>query len=57
MSKSLTNTECRKHLAYFTIATPLGALGSFGILTLIGAGDHKDWTSIALLVSVSCEIY
>lgn len=56
LSKSLTPSECRKHLAFFSLATPLGALGSFGLLSLVGVGAHEDWTGTALLVSV-CRFF
>lgn len=49
---SLPAAECRKHLAVFSAATPVGALVSYGVLALMG-GAGGDWTGIALLVSVS----
>lgn len=53
LSKSLSPSECRRHLAVFSVSTPLSALASFGILSLLGGGvGGGDWTGIALLVSV-----
>ena len=48
---SLPAPECRKHLAVFSAATPIGALASYGILALLGGGSG-GWTGIALLISV-----
>ncbi|EJC98106.1 Zinc/iron permease [Fomitiporia mediterranea MF3/22] len=57
LMSSLSAVECRKHLAVFSAATPFGALASFGLLRLIGAGADGDWTGVALLVSGGTFLY
>jgi len=55
ISSSLPRSECRKHIAYFSLSTPLGALASYGILSTIGTGG--SWTGIALLISGGTFLY
>ncbi|KAI5122800.1 hypothetical protein M0805_000143 [Coniferiporia weirii] len=58
LSKTLSFSECRKHLAAFSVSTPLGALASFGVLSFLGAGaGDGEWTGIALLVSGGTFLY
>ncbi|KAH8114531.1 Zinc/iron permease [Phellopilus nigrolimitatus] len=57
LSTSLPPTECRKHIAVFSLSTPIGALMTFGVLTLLGAGAGGDWAGIALLVSGGTFLY
>ncbi|TDL17859.1 Zip-domain-containing protein [Rickenella mellea] len=57
LATSLPRSECRKHIAVFSAATPFGALLSFAILSLIGAGSEGDWPGIALLISGGTFLY
>ena len=52
LSTSLPRSDIRKHVAVFSVATPVGALVSFLLLGFIGA-HVGNWTGIALLLSVS----
>ena len=52
LMSSLTPSECRKHLAAFRAATPIGALIVFAILRILGGDIEGEWTGIALLLSV-----
>jgi len=55
LSSSLSRSECRKHIAFFSLSTPLGALASYGILSTVGTGG--SWTGIALLISGGTFLY
>ncbi|KAL4254513.1 Zinc/iron permease [Abortiporus biennis] len=57
LSTSLPRTACRKHLAVFSASTPLGALASYCILSLLGVSGHSSWSGIALLFSGGTFIY
>lgn len=50
LSMSLTRAECKRHIALFSAATPLGALAAYGAFTYFGA--KAEWTGLAILVSV-----
>ncbi|OCB89906.1 Zinc/iron permease [Sanghuangporus baumii] len=54
---SLTPSECRKHLAAFSAATPIGALVVFAILNILGGDIEGEWTGIALLLSGGTFLY
>ncbi|KAJ7195487.1 Zinc/iron permease [Mycena pura] len=55
---SLPPPECRKHLAVFSAATPVGAILSYTSLTLFSAGAAQaNWTGLALLVSGGTFLY
>jgi len=57
LSTGLNRVSHRKHIAVFSAATPLGAVASFGILRLLGAGTESGWAGIALLVSGGTFLY
>jgi len=57
LSTSLSRSSCRKHLAIFSASTPLGALTTYGILTLLGVQGSGTWSGIALLVSGGTFLY
>jgi len=53
LSTALPRSECKKHIAFFSASTPVGALVSYGLFSFLEAGGKGDWTGIALLISVS----
>jgi hypothetical protein len=53
LSTALPRLECKKHVAFFSAATPFGALVSYGLFSFLDAGGEGDWTGTALLISVS----
>jgi len=54
-STTLSRSECKKYIAFFSASTPLGALVSLGIFSFLqGEGD---WTGTALLISGSTFLY
>lgn len=52
LSTALPRSECKKHVAFFSVATPFGALVSYGLFSFLEAGGEGDWTGTALLLSV-----
>ncbi len=52
LSTVLAKPDYRKHIVVFSLSTPIGALVSFGVLSVIGITPNSDWAGIALLVSV-----
>jgi zinc transporter 9 len=52
LNTSLPRPECRKHLAFFSASTPVGAIVSYALLSFFSAGAQGTWTGLALLVSV-----
>ncbi|KLO11457.1 Zinc/iron permease [Schizopora paradoxa] len=55
ISSSLPRYECRKHIAFFSVSTPIGALVSYVILSTIGT--RGSWTGISLLISGGTFLY
>jgi zinc transporter 9 len=51
----LSRSLCRQHIAFFSAATPLGALFAYGLGTLIGV--EQEWTGIGMLVSGGSFLY
>lgn len=52
LATSLSRSECRKHLAVFSVSTPFGALFSYALMSLVRINSEGNWTGIAMLVSV-----
>ncbi len=52
LSTSLPVAECRRHLAVFSVSTPVGTLVSYTLLSFFGASSHNYLPGIALLFSV-----
>jgi len=57
LSTALPRSECKKHVAFFSAATPFGALVSYGLFTFLEAGGEGDWTGTALLISGGTFLY
>ncbi|KAH9949833.1 Zinc/iron permease [Amylocystis lapponica] len=57
LSTSLPRSECKKHIAVFSAATPLGALLSYLLLSFFGASSEGRWPGVALLVSGGTFLY
>lgn len=53
LSTALPRLECKKHVAFFSAATPFGALVSYGLFSFLDSSGEGDWTGTALLISVS----
>ncbi|KAL6297885.1 ZIP zinc transporter-domain-containing protein, partial [Sparassis latifolia] len=56
LATALPRAQCKMHLAVFSVATPVGALVSYVLLSFIGARSEGRWPGIALLVSVSTHV-
>jgi solute carrier family 39 (zinc transporter), member 9 len=52
LATSLPHSECRKHIAVFSASTPIGAVVSYGILSLFRVGREGNWTGVLMLISV-----
>ncbi|KAJ7367144.1 Zinc/iron permease [Mycena albidolilacea] len=57
LNTSLPRPECRKHLAFFSASTPLGAITTYALLSFFSAGGQGSWPGIALLVSGGTFLY
>ncbi|KAJ7132977.1 Zinc/iron permease [Mycena filopes] len=57
LNTSLPRSECRKHLAFFSASTPIGAIVSYSVLSFFSAGAQGSWTGLALLVSGGTFLY
>ncbi|OBZ68680.1 Zinc transporter ZIP9 [Grifola frondosa] len=57
LSTSLPHAECKKHLAIFSAATPLGTLVSYAVLSFFGNSSGSNWPGIALLFSGGTFLY
>ncbi|KAI0326894.1 Zinc/iron permease [Cubamyces sp. BRFM 1775] len=57
LSTSLPHAQCKKHLAIFSAATPIGTLLSYMVLSYLGADSHSHWPGIALLFSGGSFLY
>ncbi|CDO70839.1 hypothetical protein BN946_scf184801.g32 [Trametes cinnabarina] len=57
LSTSLSPAQCKKHLAIFSAATPLGTLVSYWLLSFFGADSHGRWPGVALLFSGGSFLY
>jgi len=57
LSTSLSRADCRKHIAVFSASTPIGALLTFGIMTLLRVQSDSSWTGFALLFSGGSFLY
>ncbi|KAG7443125.1 ZIP-like iron-zinc transporter [Guyanagaster necrorhizus] len=57
LATSLPRPECKKHLAVFSATTPVATFATYAFLSFFGAGDHADWTGLALLISGGTFLY
>ncbi|KAI8978857.1 ZIP-like iron-zinc transporter [Trametes punicea] len=57
LSTSLPHAQCKKHLAVFSAATPIGTLLSYWLLSFYGADSQGRWPGIALLFSGGSFLY
>ncbi|KAI0632504.1 Zinc/iron permease [Trametes polyzona] len=57
LSTSLPPSQCRKHLAIFSAATPIGTLLSYTLLSFFSMDLHGNWPGIALLFSGGSFLY
>ncbi|OJT12817.1 Zinc transporter ZIP9-A [Trametes pubescens] len=57
LSTSLPPSQCKKHLAIFSAATPIGTLLSYTLLSFFGADSQGRWPGIALLFSGGSFLY
>ncbi|RDB17793.1 Zinc transporter ZIP9-A [Hypsizygus marmoreus] len=56
LATSLPRAKCKKHLIAFSASTPVGAIASYLLFSLLGNGDG-GWTGIALLISGGTFLY
>jgi zinc transporter 9 len=54
LATSLSKADCKRHIAVFSAATPIGALVFYTTLYYFGATQNSELTGLAMLVSVSC---
>jgi len=57
LSTTIPRSECKKHIAFFSVSTPFGALVSYGIFSILDSRGGGDWTGIALLISGGTFLY
>ncbi|KZP18895.1 Zinc/iron permease [Athelia psychrophila] len=57
LSSSLPRAECKKHVAFFSASTPLGALVSYALFSFLGAGGNGELSGTALLISGGTFLY
>jgi len=57
LTTSLTRTECKQYLIYFSASTPFAALLSYGTFLSLGLEESNDWTAVALLLSGGTFLY
>ncbi|KAI9057486.1 Zinc/iron permease [Trametes sanguinea] len=57
LSTSLPHAQCRKHLAIFSAATPVGTLLSYWLLSFFGADSHGRLPGIAMVFSGGSFLY
>ncbi|KDQ62606.1 hypothetical protein JAAARDRAFT_189904 [Jaapia argillacea MUCL 33604] len=57
LSTSLSRSQCKRHLALFSASTPIGAISSYFLLSIFGAGGGGKLTGFALLVSGGSFLY
>ncbi|KII90779.1 hypothetical protein PLICRDRAFT_107070 [Plicaturopsis crispa FD-325 SS-3] len=57
LATSLPRAECKRHIIFFSASTPLGAIVSYTIFSILGAGKGGNWTGVALLVSGGTFLY
>ncbi|KAF7985909.1 hypothetical protein HWV62_43812 [Athelia sp. TMB] len=57
LTSSLSRTECKKHIAFFSASTPIGALVSYLLFSLLGATGNGELSGTALLVSGGTFLY
>ena len=53
LANSLSVTECKKHLMYFSLATPVSSVLSYALYAWYSE-NRNTWIGSALLFSVSC---
>jgi len=56
LSTSLSRSSCKRHIAVFSASTPISALLSFELLSMMGSVEG-NWTGIALLLSGGTFLY
>lgn len=52
LSTPLSHADCRKHIAAFSLSTPLGALASYVLLSWFEVAGTGHVPGVAMLVSV-----
>jgi len=57
LSTPLPRSEIKKYIAVFASSTPLGALASYALFYILGAGTAGDMSGLALLVSGGSFMY
>lgn len=57
LATSLPRPDCKNHLAIFSATTPVATFVTYAFLSFFGAGDHADWTGLALLISGGTFLY
>ncbi|KAI0087058.1 Zinc/iron permease [Irpex rosettiformis] len=57
LSTNLPREECRKHIAVFSASTPIGALGSYVLLSFLNVGSEGNWAGILILISGGTFLY
>lgn len=57
IATNLPRPDCKKHLAVFSASTPLSAIASYLLFSLLGDGDGGGLTGVALLLSGGTFLY
>ena len=53
LATGLPRPDCRKHVAVFSAATPVGAILVYFLLSFVHINNESPWTGVAMLISVS----
>ncbi|KAF9257502.1 ZIP-like iron-zinc transporter [Marasmius fiardii PR-910] len=57
LATSLPRPDCKKHLAAFSISTPLSAVATYAFMVFFGGKGNPTWTGTALLLSGGTFLY
>ncbi|EEB90864.1 hypothetical protein MPER_10873, partial [Moniliophthora perniciosa FA553] len=53
LATSLPRPDCKKHLAAFSVSTPVASIVTYSFIDFFGGKGNAEWTGTALLLSVS----
>ncbi|KAL0575294.1 hypothetical protein V5O48_006671 [Marasmius crinis-equi] len=57
LATSLPRPDCKKHLAAFSVSTPVSTVATYFFITFFGGKGNPTWTGTALLLSGGTFLY
>ncbi|KIP09702.1 hypothetical protein PHLGIDRAFT_18557, partial [Phlebiopsis gigantea 11061_1 CR5-6] len=57
LATGLPRPDCRKHVAVFSAATPVGAILVYFLLSFVHINSESPWTGVAMLISGGTFLY